>query len=76
MNTNVINLKINYEDVLVRMGANKYITKIDSKIKTSILEIDKYELLELYAILPYTLKLSHAASIFLNSKLCFFLSLL
>ena len=39
MNTNIINLKINYEDVLVRMGANKYITKIDSKIKTSILEM-------------------------------------
>lgn len=38
MNTNIISLKINYEDVLVRMGANKYITKIDDKLKTLILE--------------------------------------
>ena len=38
MNNEIINLKINYEDVLVRMGANKYRTKIDTKIETSILE--------------------------------------
>lgn len=34
----ILNLKINYEDVLIRMGANKYRTKIDEKLKTSILE--------------------------------------
>lgn len=39
MNENILNLKINYEDVLVRMGANKYKTKIDDSIKTSILEM-------------------------------------
>ena len=38
MNNEIINLKIDYEDVLVRMGANKYRTKIDTKIETSILE--------------------------------------
>lgn len=38
MNNEIINLKINYEDVLVRMGANKYRTKIDTKIETTILE--------------------------------------
>ncbi len=31
-------MKIKYEDVLVRMGANKYITKIDDKMKNLILE--------------------------------------
>lgn len=35
----ILNLKINYEDVLVRMGANKYKTKVDNTIKTSILEM-------------------------------------
>ena len=39
MNNEIVNLKINYEDVLVRMGANKYRTKIDTKIETSILEM-------------------------------------
>ena len=39
MNTDIVKLKINYEDVLIRMGANKYITKIDSELKNSILEI-------------------------------------
>lgn len=39
MNNKILNLKINYEDVLVRMGANKYRTKIDDNIKTSILEM-------------------------------------
>ncbi len=39
MNKNILNLKINYDTVLVRMGANKYKTKIDDKIKTSILEM-------------------------------------
>lgn len=39
MNENILNLKIDYDKVLVRMGANKYKTKIDDKIKTSILEI-------------------------------------
>ena len=38
MNNEIVNLKIDYEDVLVRMGANKYRTKIDTKIETSILE--------------------------------------
>ncbi|MBQ3834567.1 MAG: hypothetical protein II816_03535 [Elusimicrobia bacterium] len=31
-------MKINYDDVLVRMGANKYLTKIDDKMKGLILE--------------------------------------
>ncbi len=39
MNENILNLKINYSDVLVRMGANKYRTKIDTRIETSILEM-------------------------------------
>ena len=39
MNENVLNLKINYNNVLVRMGANKYRTKIDTRIETSILEM-------------------------------------
>ncbi len=34
-----INLKINYEDVLVRLGANKYLTKVDKKTKSLILEV-------------------------------------
>jgi hypothetical protein len=38
MNNEIVNLKISYDDVLVRMGANKYRTKIDSKIETTILE--------------------------------------
>ena len=39
MNEKILNLKINYNDVLVRMGANKYRTKIDTRIETSILEM-------------------------------------
>lgn len=39
MNENILNLKINYDKVLVRMGANKYKTKIDTKIEISILEM-------------------------------------
>lgn len=39
MNENVLNLKINYNNVLIRMGANKYRTKIDTRIETSILEM-------------------------------------
>ncbi len=31
-------MKINYDDVLVRMGANKHLTKIDDKMKSLILE--------------------------------------
>ena len=57
MNLNIINLKINYEDVLVRMGANKYITKIDSKIKTSILEI--IDLAKKLLQPKYAISLSH-----------------
>ncbi len=36
MQTKQMNIK--YEDVLVRMGANKYLTKIDDKMKNLILE--------------------------------------
>ena len=39
MNEKVLNLKIDYTHVLVRMGANKYRTKIDTRIETSILEM-------------------------------------
>jgi len=39
MNENILNLKIDYNHVLVRMGANKYRTKIDTRIETSILEM-------------------------------------
>ena len=39
INNEITNLKLNYNDVLVRMGANKYRTKIDTKIETSILEM-------------------------------------
>lgn len=39
MNENILNLKIDYNQVLVRMGANKYKTKIDTRIETSILEM-------------------------------------
>ena len=35
---NVLNIKIKFEDVLVRMGANKYRTKINSNIEEIILE--------------------------------------
>ena len=31
-------LKISYEQVLIRMGANKYKTKVDSKNEKAILE--------------------------------------
>ena len=39
MNESILNLKIDYTKVLVRMGANKYRTKIDTRIETSILEM-------------------------------------
>ena len=39
MSTNILNLKIDYNSVLVRMGANKYRTKIDTRVETSILEM-------------------------------------
>ena len=39
MDETILNLKIDYNKVLVRMGANKYRTKIDTRIETSILEI-------------------------------------
>ena len=39
MNENILKLKIDYNHVLVRMGANKYRTKIDTRIETSILEM-------------------------------------
>lgn len=35
---NVLNIKIKFEDVLVRMGANKYRTRINSNIEEIILE--------------------------------------
>lgn len=35
---NILNLEIKYEEVLVRMGANKYKTKIDEKTKTAVLD--------------------------------------
>lgn len=38
MSKNILDLTINYDSVLVRMGANKYKTKIDDKIKISIME--------------------------------------
>lgn len=38
MNDKILNLKIDYNKVLTRMGANKYRTKIDTRIETSILE--------------------------------------
>ncbi len=57
MNTDIVKLKINYEDVLIRMGANKYITKIDSELKNSILEI--IELAKKILQPKYAISLSH-----------------
>lgn len=38
MSDKILNLKINYDSVLIRMGANKHKTKIDDNVKMSILE--------------------------------------
>ncbi|MEA5000584.1 MAG: hypothetical protein VB017_01700 [Endomicrobiaceae bacterium] len=38
MSKEILNLKINYDSVIMRMGANKHKTKIEDNIKNSIIE--------------------------------------